>query len=148
MIDQNDQARLNEALEAMYFGFRALIAKPDARLDELGLSRVHHRLLYFIARHPDCSIHELLTIMGVSKQYIHKPLKRLVEEEYVQMRTDGEDRRRKRLRLRDKGSRLESELSGMQRAIFQRIFLQVGPQSEAGWREVMRYLRQEGKTKR
>ncbi len=140
MIDQRDR-ELNEALEAMHFGFRALIARPDERLRALGLSRVHHRLLYFIGRHPDCSVGELLGVMQVSKQYAHKPLKRLIEGGWVEARADARDRRIRRLRLSGQGARLEAELSGMQRRMFAQVFEAAGPEAEAGWREVMRLLR-------
>jgi len=141
MVDLlSDRERLNEALEAMHFGFRALIAQPDARLATLGLSRVHHRLLYFIGRHPDCSVGELLRVMRVSKQYVHKPLKRLIEGGWVAARTDAQDRRIRRLRLTGAGARLEEELSGMQRRLLAQIFAEAGPQAEAGWRDVMRRM--------
>ncbi len=55
----NREQELNQALEAMHFGFRAMIYKPDQRLAELRLSRIHHRLLYFINRNPGCSVNRL-----------------------------------------------------------------------------------------
>lgn len=144
MHDLNDrpdrQAELNQALEAMYYGFRAFIAKPDQRLGELGLARVHHRILYFIGRNPACSVSELLQRLKATKQYIHQPLRRLIEEGYVEARPDRADRRVKRLSLSARGSSLESELSAAQRDQFERIFRQAGPASEQGWRQVMAFL--------
>ncbi len=138
------EAELNAALEAIHFGFRALIARPDARLAELGYSRVHHRILYFIGRHPGCSVNELLHILGVSKQYLHRPLRRLIEDGYVKAATDPADRRIKRLRLTTRGRRLEADLSGEQRARFARVFAEAGPEAEAGWRKVMELLAASG----
>ena len=131
---------LNLALESMHFGFRAMIFKPDQRLAELGLSRIHHRLLYFIARHPDCSINQLLSVMRISKQYLHRPLKKLVAHGYVRQQTDRGDRRIKRIRLTAKGKKLEYELSEVQRQRFAEIFEQVGPVAERHWRRVMALL--------
>jgi len=138
------EAELNAALEAIHFGFRALIARPDARLAELGYSRVHHRILYFIGRHPGSSVNELLQILGVSKQYLHRPLRRLIEDGYVKATPDPADRRIKRLRLTARGRRLEAELSGEQRARFARVFAEAGPEAEAGWRRVMALLAASG----
>jgi len=134
------QQQLNQALEAMHFGFRAMIFQPDQRLAELGLSRIHHRLLYFIGRNPDCSVNELLEIMRVSKQYLHLPLKKMIALGYVEQRTDKQDRRVRRLRLSARGKKLEYQLSEVQRRRFAEIFDEVGPGAEKQWRRVMALL--------
>lgn len=143
MIDQNNNKRnkeLNKALEAIHFGFRALIAKPDERLAEITYSRVHHRILYFIARYSQCSINELLDVMGVSKQYLNRPLRKLTEDGYVIVNVDVADKRVKRVSLSQKGVLLETELSGDQRERFEKVFEEAGPAAEAGWRKVMALL--------
>ncbi len=137
---KNRQQQLDQALEAMFFGFRAMTYQPDKRLAEVGLSRVHHRLLYFIGRNPDCSINELLQIMRISKQYLHQPLKKLIGLGYVNQRGDRDDRRVKRLRLSAKGKKLEHELTEVQRRRFAAIFDQAGPAAEKHWREIMALL--------
>ncbi len=137
---QEEVDRLNQALEALHFGFRAITAHPDERLKALGYSRVHHRILYFVGRNPGCSVNELLGIMRVSKQYLHRPLRQLIEEGYIQSKQDSRDRRVKRLRLTPKGRRLEEKLTGEQRAQLAEVFRRAGPQAEAGWRKVMELL--------
>ncbi|MDH3763354.1 MAG: MarR family transcriptional regulator [Gammaproteobacteria bacterium] len=134
------QQELNRALESMHFGFRAMTYQPDQRLAQLGLARIHHRLLYFIARQPDCSINELLQIMRISKQYLHKPLKKMIALGYVRQAKDRADRRIRRLRLTAKGKKLEFELTEVQRRRFAEIFKQAGPAAEKHWRQVMALL--------
>ena len=134
------QHELNLALESMHFGFRAMIFKPDQRLAQLGLSRVHHRLLYFVAREPGCSVNELLQAMRITKQYLHRPLKQMIELGYIRQTTDSEDRRVRRLRLTARGRKLEHELTEVQRQRFAEIFAKVGPVKEKHWREVMALL--------
>lgn len=134
------EQQLNQALEAMHFGFRRMIDRPDKLLAELGLSRVHHRILYFIGRNPNCSVNELLEIMQVSKQYLNRPLRKMINEAYVRQKTSAEDRRVKRLSLSEKGKKLEFCLSDIQRRKFAEIFGQSGPEAEAHWREVMMLL--------
>ncbi|VAW58939.1 hypothetical protein MNBD_GAMMA11-1891 [hydrothermal vent metagenome] len=149
MLDIKNNKRvddLNQALEAIHFGFRALTARPDERLAEIAYSRVHHRVLYFVARNSGCSINELLGVMGVSKQYLHRPLKQLAEDGYVEIVIDSDDRRVKRINLTRQGAGLEFELSDGQRARFENVFQQAGPQAEAGWRKVMQLLAVELKT--
>ena len=137
---QKREQELNQALESMHFGFRAMIFNPDQRLAKLGLSRIHHRLLYFIARQPDCSINELLQIMRISKQYLHQPLRKLIDRGYVVQKLDNGDRRIRRIRLTAKGKKLEYELTEVQRQRFAEIFKQVGPTAEKHWRRVMALL--------
>ena len=134
------EQELNLALESMHFGFRAMIYKPDQRLAELGLARIHHRLLYFLARHPDCSINQLLLVMRISKQYLHKPLKKMISQGYASQQADTEDRRIKRIQLTAKGKQLEYELTEAQRQRFAEIFKQTGPTAEKHWRQVMALL--------
>jgi DNA-binding MarR family transcriptional regulator len=136
----NRQDELNLALESMHFGFRAMIYQPDQRLAQLGLARIHHRLLYFIARHPGCSVNELLQTMRISKQYLNRPLKQMIDLEYVAQTTDADDRRVRRLRLTASGTKLEFELSEVQRQRFAEIFARAGPVAEKHWREVMALL--------
>ena len=140
MIEQNDESRLNQALELLHFGFRAITAEPDERLRQLGYSRVHHRLLYFIGRNPDCSQKQLLEIMRVSRQYLHRPLGQLVDDGFIEIHTDDRDRRLKRLRLSTSGQKLEQALTGRQREQLAGVFEQAGPEAEAGWRQVMALL--------
>lgn len=149
MVDLNNLAsqreqELNEALEALHFAFRAVVAKPDAILAERGLSRVHHRILYFIGRNPGLSVNELLTILAVSKQALNSPLRQLIESGLIESKPDATDRRIKRLTLTQPGLRLERELSGDQRQRFARVFETVGPEGETVWRQVMRLLTEGG----
>ncbi len=110
------------------------------RLRALGYSRVHHRVLYFVGRNPGCSVNELLSIMRVSKQYLNRPLRQLVEDGYIESKRDARDRRVKRLKLTGKGRRLEEALTGEQRSQLAEVFRKAGPRAEAGWRKVMALL--------
>jgi DNA-binding MarR family transcriptional regulator len=136
----NRQDELNLALESMHFGFRAMIYQPDQRLAQLGLARIHHRLLYFLARHPGCSVNELLQTMRITKQYLHRPLKQMINLGYIKQSTDSADHRVRRLGLTASGKKLEYELSEVQRKRFAEIFERAGPVAERHWREVMALL--------
>lgn len=137
------QQQLNQALEAMFFGFKTLVKKPDEDLARLGYTRIHHRILYFVGRNADCSVNELLNILEVSKQYLNRPLKRLQQDGYITSRIDSKDRRIRRLHLTQQGEQFEQKLSGQQRERFSRVFQQLGPQAEQHWREVMKMLAEE-----
>lgn len=137
MIDPKRESELNEALELFFFGYRQFTAYPDEVLAERGLQRVHHRILYFVGRNPGIGVNALLGVLGVSKQALHAPLRRLMELGLVESRVAEHDRRARELTLSAEGAKLERELSGSQRECMDAIFATVGPEREAAWREVM-----------
>ena len=65
MVDIKRRAELRAAIELLYFGYRAFTDRPDRILERRGLGRVHHRVLYFVARNPGISIQGLLAILGL-----------------------------------------------------------------------------------
>ena len=137
MIDAKRQAALREAIELFYFGYRAFTAHPDAILTRRGLSRVHHRILYFVGREPGLGINALLETLGVSKQALNAPLRRLIEIKLVAVRAAAGDARRRELRLTAEGARLEEQLTGTQMKRLAAVFGAAGRTAEAGWRAVM-----------
>jgi len=144
MIDQKG-AGLDEAQELLFFAFRELTAEPDRVLAERGLSRVHHRVLYFVRRHPGLGPGGLQRILGVSKQALARPLRELASQGLLRGEPLPENRRRKRLLLTPAGLRLERRLSELQRRRFGAAFGLLGPAAAAGWREVMRVLGGDGR---
>lgn len=137
MVDTKRQAALREAIELFFFGYRAFTAHPDAILERRGLSRMHHRILYFVGREPGVGINALLRTLGVSKQALNAPLRRLVELELVSVRAAADDARRRELRLTTEGARLEAQLTGTQMTQLAKVFSAAGKPAEAGWRAVM-----------
>ncbi len=76
---------------------------------DYGLGRAHHRALYFIGRHPDMPVSDLLEILNITKQSLSRVLSQLIDEDYVEQRSGTNDRRQRLLRLTDKGRTLEQE---------------------------------------
>ena len=134
------QAQLREAIELFYFGYRAFTARPDRILARRGLGRVHHRILYFVGRDPGVAVSLLLATLGVSKQALNAPLRRLVEAGLVTARPAAHDRRVRQLRLTAEGERLEAQLTGTQMRQLQAAFAEVGAGAEARWRETMKRI--------
>jgi DNA-binding MarR family transcriptional regulator len=122
----------------MHFGYRRFIATPDRILARYGFGRVHHRVLYFVGRNPGLSVGDLLRILGVTKQALHRPLRQLTDGGWIDTQPAPHSGRVKMLSLSRKGMRLETQLSGDQRARFDRVFRSVGPAAERAWRDVMR----------
>lgn len=130
----------NEPLVLLHFAFRAVINEADAQLQARSFGRVHHRILFFIARSPGLRIADLLATLGVTKQALNRPLQQLVRASLVQKRVAPSNLREHRLSLTPSGSRLEKRLSGQQRRLFRAAFRKAGPTAAAGWRTVMREL--------
>ena len=145
MVDLSDgerpaEAALRDAIETMYFGYRAFTDQADRILGEQGLGRVHHRILYFVGRHPGLSVGALLEILQVSKQAIHAPLGRLTSLGLVAATADRTDRRVKALRLTPAGLALERRLTGAQMDCLAAAFGVAGASGAEGWTSVMRAL--------
>src|SRR5512133_2817835 len=124
----------------LFFAFRAVTAEPDRMLAELGLGRVHHRVLYFVGRSPGVRVGRLLATLGVSKQALNRPLRELLARGLVVATAPALERRARELRLTPDGERLERRLAAAQRRRLARAFRAAGAGAERGWREVMRRL--------
>ena len=105
------EEELRQGIELLFFGYRDFTAEPDALLDALGLGRAHHRVIYFVGRHPGIPVSELLAILRITKQSLSRVLGQLVEEGYILQRTGERDRRQRLLELAPKGVELERQLT-------------------------------------
>ncbi len=140
-MPREDALRL--AIEQFYFAYRAFTTPPDRILDQRGLGRVHHRILYFVGRNPQISVNTLLALLDVSKQALNAPLRQLIEMNLIEMNTATHDRRVRQLSLTVNGSKLEAQLTGTQTKQLQAAFEKAGSGAEAGWHQVMRCLAEE-----
>ena len=133
-------AELREAIELLFFSYRAFTRGPDRILEKRGLNRVHHRILYFVARQPGLSVNDLLSVLEVSKQALHIPLRQLVSMKLVQNDKSKLDGRVRELRLTAAGKRLETRLTGTQQLQLESVFAEAGKDAEKAWRKTMHLL--------
>ncbi len=143
MIDPDREVSLRRAIEELYFGYRAFTALPDKILAGRGLGRTHHRILYFVRRDPGISIGELLAVLEVTKQAIHRPIKDLEERDLLEITSDLQDRRVRRLSVTSGGAELEAQLTASQMRLLDRAFQGLGESVEEHWHEVMKRLAQD-----
>jgi DNA-binding MarR family transcriptional regulator len=140
MTDLKKSTIQRHIMESFFLGYQAFTAKPDEMLARRGLSRVHHRILFFIASYPDLSVKELLGYLGVSKQALNTPLRQLVEMHLVESRTAEDDKRKRMLRFTPAGATLEQALRREQVRLLERAFKQAGEEAVAGWLKVNQAL--------
>ncbi|EBA08165.1 MarR family winged helix-turn-helix transcriptional regulator [Sagittula stellata] len=129
--------QLRQGAEAMFFAYRGFTADPDRILAGLSYGRAHHRALHFIHGAPGTTVNNLLNILGVTKQSLNRVLRTLVEDGLVESRVGRTDKRERHLYLTEEGSRLERELSDVQRARMRSAFRDAGPEAVAGFRRVL-----------
>ncbi|NBF03892.1 MarR family transcriptional regulator [Pseudomonas sp. Fl5BN2] len=140
MLDLKSQTAQQAAMEAFFFGYQAFTAKADEMLERRGLSRVHQRIVFFIARYPGLSVKELLTLLGVSKQALNTPLRQLMEMHLVDSIAPPSDKRKRLLELTADGVHLEQSLRREQVKLLQRAFAEAGENAVSGWLAVNQAL--------
>ena len=111
--------------------------RADDFLATLGLSRVHHRILYSVARGNGLTMSDLLEILSVSKQALHRPMKQLIEKRYIEITHDPSRHRFKILSLTPSGQKIEHRASDLERQVMRRAFAKVGEAGERAWKTVM-----------
>lgn len=131
------EEELRQGIELLFYAYRDFTAEPDAVLAQLGLGRAHHRVIYFVGRHPQITVTELLKILRITKQSLSRVLSDLVREGYVVQRQGQQDRRQRLLELTDKGAALERQLSETQRQRIARAYREAGAESVEGFRTVL-----------
>ena len=129
---------LREGIEMLYFAYRDFTARPDAILAEHGLGRAHHRVIYFVGRHPGITVKDLLAILRITKQSLARVLQEVVAKGFVEQRHCEEDRRWRLLYLTGSGIELEAQLTADQRARIAKAWREAGPEAVAGYRRVLR----------
>lgn len=134
------EKELREAIELLFYSYRAFTSGPDEILYKKGLNRIHHRILYFVGRDPGLSVNDLLGVLQITKQALHMPLRQLVSMQLVSSNKSESDGRIRSLKLTRAGSRLESRLTGTQLLLLETVFSEVGDKSEQAWRLTMRAL--------
>jgi DNA-binding MarR family transcriptional regulator len=128
---------VRQGIELLFYAYRDFTAEPDAMLARYGFGRAHHRVIYFVGRHPQMSVSELLEILQITKQSLSRVLGQLVRQGFIVQRTGKSDRRQRLLELTSKGVDLERQLSENQRQRISRAYEEAGPQAVDGFRKVM-----------
>jgi DNA-binding MarR family transcriptional regulator len=132
---REDEVR--QGIELLFYAYRDFTAEPDAMLARYGFGRAHHRVIYFVGRHPQMSVSELLGILQITKQSLSRVLGQLVQQGFIVQRTGKSDRRQRLLELTAKGVELERQLSENQRQRISGAYAEAGAHAVEGFRKVM-----------
>ncbi len=135
VVTVEDEVR--QGIELLFYAYRDFTAEPDAMLARYNFGRAHHRVIYFVGRHPQMSVSELLGILRITKQSLARVLGQLIRQGFITQNANRADRRQRLLSLTTQGIELERQLSENQRQRIQRAFEEAGPQAVEGFRRVM-----------
>jgi DNA-binding MarR family transcriptional regulator len=136
-MPSSHEEELRQGIELLFYAYRDFTAEPDAMLSRYGFGRAHHRVIYFVGRHPHMSVSELLGILRITKQSLARVLSQLVRQGFIVQQTGKSDRRQRLLQLTPTGIELERELSENQRQRIERAYAEAGPNAVEGFRKVM-----------
>ena len=131
------EEELRQGIELLYFAYRDFTAEADAMLTRYGFGRAHHRVIYFVGRHPHMSVSDLLGILRITKQSLSRVLGQLVQQGFIVQKPGRSDRRQRLLELTEKGTELERQLSETQRQRIAKAYREAGAQAVEGFRKVM-----------
>lgn len=131
------EEELRRGIELLFFAYRDFTGEADALLSRLGLGRAHHRVIYFVGRHPNIPVSDLLQILGITKQSLSRVLSQLMTEGYITQKPGTRDRRQRLLELTAKGIDLEHQLTERQRNRIARAYREAGAEAVEGFRKVL-----------
>jgi DNA-binding MarR family transcriptional regulator len=116
---------------------RALLARPDRRLTELGLNRNHQQVIYWIGRQPGITMVEVQDRVQLTKQTLSRLLKELVGARLIARRASPRDRRERLLELTPAGRELDAQLNDRLRRQLADAYRAAGAEAVAGFHKVL-----------
>jgi len=131
---------LRRGMELLFRAQRDLASDADALLARLGLGRAHHRVIFFVGRHPRITVGELLAVLRITKQSLSRVLADLVRAGYIAQRPGASDRRRRQLTLTDAGRAVERQLYDVQHRRLADAYRRAGAEAVDGFHTVLRGL--------
>lgn len=140
MTDINNITEIRYAIERLFFAYRDFTAVPDTILKHYGFGRAHHRVIYFVGKHPQITVNDLLLCLQITKQSLSRVLQQLIQEGYIHQEQSPIDKRKRLLTLTKKGISLEQTLTEYQGQKIQRAFDRAGQNAVKGFYDVLNAL--------
>jgi len=131
---------LEEALDLLTRATRELSGSAGEALEAHGFGMAHFRVLHTLQQHPSIPVTELLTILAIRKQSLHRVITPLLEQGLIHQAQGDRDRRQRLLQLTETGETFTRELTTQARDDLARAFREAGPAAVAGFRSVLREL--------
>jgi len=131
---------LEEALDLLVSATRNLTGSARELLEDRGFGMAHYRVLHTLLHNPSIPVAQLLGILGIRKQSLHRVLTPLVAQGLVNQLRGEKDRRQRLLTLSESGNALVQELTEKARMDLAEAFRLAGPAAVAGFRSVLHQI--------
>ncbi|MCS6877146.1 MAG: MarR family transcriptional regulator [Geminicoccaceae bacterium] len=130
-------AELERALELLLLAERGLAARSAAALRAARLDERDLDILWLLRRRPGITAHELASLLSLPKQSVSRHLRALEAGGLVLRGEHGTDRRRRVLRLSERGASLVESLAEPRKRGLRRAFQSAGAEAVAGFERVL-----------
>ena len=127
-----EPAPMFDLIELLFFAYRDFVRDADRRLEDFRFGRAHHRVLYFVFRHPGLTVNALLDILKITKQSLNRVMKDLIDQKLIEVRAGTSDRRRRLLHATPEGCELALDLAHLQSERFRRTLASLPGEARAG----------------
>ncbi|MCS6778941.1 MAG: helix-turn-helix domain-containing protein [Geminicoccaceae bacterium] len=128
---------LEQALELLLLAERGLAAESAGARARAGLAEHDLDLLWLIHRRPGATLAELASLLGTAKQSTSRHLQALEAAGLVTRERDRGDRRRRPLRLTERGRALVNAIGERRKLGLRRAFQSAGAEAVAGFQRVL-----------
>jgi DNA-binding MarR family transcriptional regulator len=125
---------------AFHEAFRGIVQEADQLLSTQRLGRSHHKVLFYVARYPNCRTVDVQAFVGVSRQALQRPIADLHRLGLLETLVSPENRRTHLLRLSGPGEVLERESTELIQRHFREVFSNLSPNKVSGWLGITRAL--------
>lgn len=112
--NQRQSDDVHDTLTLFMLVHLALASDADAELTKHQLTRTHHRILYLVTHGPGVSVGRIVEVLRLTPQAVQGPMRRLLDDGYIEQRASNEDRRRRHLHATRKGEILLRTVSEKQ----------------------------------
>jgi DNA-binding MarR family transcriptional regulator len=137
-----DESKIDfETIELFFFAYRDFVSDPDAILSNIDMGRAHHRVVYFVCRHPGMMVADLLDTLQITKQSLARVLKQLIDSGYIRQMAGAKDRRQRRLYPTLAGRELALALSEPQSRRICSAMQDLTPEQKSGVLSFLRAMR-------
>lgn len=128
------------ASELAFWGPRFAMVAANDKLAEMGLTRSHFRVMYFVRFRSGIRTNELQELLMINAASLNRVMKELVRDGYIEQTTDEDDRRIRHHFLTEKGLTTLETAFAEQKATLDKAFREVGDVAVLNFLDVLYHL--------
>ncbi|RTE64401.1 MarR family transcriptional regulator [Amphritea opalescens] len=126
--------------ELVFWGPRFATISANAKLAEMGLTRSHFRVMYFVRFRRGIRTNELQELLMINAASLNRVMRELVRDDYIEQITNEDDRRIRHHYVTAKGLSVLEIAFAEQKATLDKVFAEVGETAVRHFLEVLYHL--------